>query len=299
MSNSQSKFVKQVLVEEGEYDRLRQRQFRDYSPEIRTMVKLQENIFQTMMRDDLDPQQKLELTSGPRQRFNQLREESNTLNGENLSKGSDAPSTVHVKKTEPVVNPQPIDAAAKDEPVVMKNEPVKVAQPKQADKLMDLIGNNPTVIRRNDANEMEVNGHAVPGTNFDELYAALFSPQGSNNMTGMPELIGALRQLNVDSKDIVSRHIQAAYETATPRSGPLRHNDKALPTAPKPAPKTKPPNKNKRQSTAPLETEDPAPSKYGTRSTTKYNMPRKGLSNKAKNEQSGTGLNYPAILYVY
>ena len=69
MSNAQSKFVKQVLVEEGEYDRLRQRQYRDYSPEIRTMIKLQEQIVQTLMRNDLDPQQKLDLISGPQQRL--------------------------------------------------------------------------------------------------------------------------------------------------------------------------------------------------------------------------------------
>jgi len=78
MSNSQSKFIKQVLVEEAEYDRLRQNHYRNYSPQIRTMDKLQEFIYSTMMRTDLDPQQKIDLCSGPRQRFNQLREETAT-----------------------------------------------------------------------------------------------------------------------------------------------------------------------------------------------------------------------------
>ena len=44
MSNSQSKLVKQVLLEEGEYERLFQQQFRQYSPELRVMVKLQDQI---------------------------------------------------------------------------------------------------------------------------------------------------------------------------------------------------------------------------------------------------------------
>ena len=44
MSNLQSKLVKQILVEECEYDRLRQRQFTDYSPEIRTIAKLEQQI---------------------------------------------------------------------------------------------------------------------------------------------------------------------------------------------------------------------------------------------------------------
>ena len=49
MSNTQSKFSEQVLIEEGEYDRLRQQQFRQYSPELRTTVKLQEQIVSTLM----------------------------------------------------------------------------------------------------------------------------------------------------------------------------------------------------------------------------------------------------------
>ena len=108
----------------------------------------------------------------------------------------------------------------------------------------------------------------------------------------MRELIGALRQLNVESEDIVSHPIKAAYESAVPRTGPLHHNEKAIPKAPKPKPKTK------RRSTSPSEIEEMGPSKHATRSTTKYNMPWKGLSNK--NDQSGKGIKFPPrILYVY
>ena len=152
MSNAQSKFVKQVLVKEGEYDRIRQLQYRDYSPEIRTMVKLQEKIVQTLMQTDLDPQQKLDLISGQQQRFNQLREKTNTLTGATAAKGVAGPDAPKV---------EPIKAEAKQEPV--KNEavpikaeaePVKTSVPHKADKLMDLISNSPNIIRRNDQNEL-------------------------------------------------------------------------------------------------------------------------------------------------
>ena len=72
MSNAQSKFVKQILVEESEYERLRQRQFKEYSLEIRTIVKLEQQIVEIIAQNDLDPQQKLDLISGLQQRFNQL-----------------------------------------------------------------------------------------------------------------------------------------------------------------------------------------------------------------------------------
>ena len=293
MSNSQSKFIKQVLVEEAEYERLRQNHYRNYSPQLRTMDKLEEFIFATMMRKDLDNQQKLDLVSGPRQRFNQLREETNTLNGESITGLAAAPAAPKAEPkqepTETKVKPEAIDA----KPIEIPNEPVKVTQ--QHNKLMDLIGNNPNIIRRNDANEMEVNGRAVPGTDFDELYANLFSPHGTQHLPGMVELIGALRQLNVDGKDIVSHPIQAAFESATPRSGPLHHNEKAIiaPKQPKPKPTSK------RRSTSPFEIEETGPPKPATRSTTKYNMPRKGLSHSSNRQQVGTGLKIPRILYVY
>ena len=49
MSNLQSRFVKQVLLEEGEYGRLRQQQFRQYSPKLQVIVKLLDQIVSALM----------------------------------------------------------------------------------------------------------------------------------------------------------------------------------------------------------------------------------------------------------
>ena len=137
---------------------------------------------------------------------------------------------------------------------------------------MDFIGNNPQIIRRNDLNELEVNGHAVPVSNFYQLYAAVLSPKGLQHMAGMTEQLCALRQLNVESNDIVSNSIKAAYESRAARSGTHRHNDKALSSQPPKAAKKKakaPPNK--RGSASPSEIEGPYVTTPATGSTTKYN----------------------------
>ena len=128
-------------------------------------------------------------------------------------------------------------ATPKQQPVtygVVNNavQPVPIAQTHKLDKLMDIIGNIPEIIRCNDSNELEVNGHAVPGSNFDHLYATVLSPKGLQHMAGMTELLCALRQFNVESKNIVSNPIKAAYESGVARSGPLSHNDNALPSQP-------------------------------------------------------------------
>ena len=61
MSNLQSKFVKQILMDESEYDRLRQRQFKNYILQIQTMLKLEQQIVEILERNDLDHQHELNL----------------------------------------------------------------------------------------------------------------------------------------------------------------------------------------------------------------------------------------------
>ena len=154
-------------------------------------------------------------------------------------------------------------------------QPVPIAQPQNVDKIMDIIGNNPQIIRRNDSNKLEVNGHAVPGSNFDQLYAAVLSPRKSQHIVGMTELLGALRQLNVESKDFGSDPIKATYESGAACSGKLRHNDNSLPSQlPKAARKKARSPPNRRGSTSPFEIERPFEAKPATRSITKYNTQR-------------------------
>ena len=100
-------------------------------------------------------------------------------------------------------------------------------------------------------------------------------------MVGMTELLGALRQLNVDSKDIVSAQFMSAYESGASRSGPLRHNEKALSPEPQTARKRKQnaAPKEWKSSTAPIESEGPFEANPATRSTIKFNTPRQGHSN--------------------
>ena len=195
--------------------------------------------------------------------------------------------------TEPVTN--------KFEVVKDEEQPVKIAQPQKVDKLIHIIIGNPQIIRRNNANVLEVNCHAVPGSNFDELYVAILLSKGSEHMVGMTELLGALRQLNMESKDIVSNRIKAAYESSPSRLSVLSYNEQVLPSmaVKESKHKTRAPPKHKRRSTSPFKNEEPLEAKPVTRSTTKYNTPSQGLSNKSKNQETGKGLKFPRILYVY
>ena len=203
------------------------------------------------------------------QRFNQLKKETDTLTWLTSAAGAaspevDAGNAVSNKAT---TKQQPVTYGAVTNPV----QPVPITQTHKVDKLMDIIANNPQIIRRTDSNELEVTGHAVPCSDFDQLYAVVLWPKGSQHMAGMTELLGELRQLNVESKDIVTNLIKAAYESGAARSGPLRHNDNALPSQPPKATRKKArAQPNKRGSTSPFEIKGPYEAKPATRSTTKY-----------------------------
>ena len=127
----------------------------------------------------------MDLLSGLQQRFNQLKEETNTLTGLTAAKDVAAPDVDAGKAG-------PNKATSIQHPVTdgfVKNAmlPVPIAQTQIVDKLMDIFGNNPQVIRRNNSNELEVNGLYVPGSNFDQLYAAVLSQKGSQHIAGMTE----------------------------------------------------------------------------------------------------------------
>ena len=165
---------------------------------------------------------------------------------------------------------------------------------------MNIINNDLKIIRRNDLNELNMNGHVVPSSNFDQLYPAVLSLRGSQHITGMTKLLRPWRQLNVQSKDIVSNLFKAAYDSGAARSGLLRNNNNALPSQPPKATKknTKAPP-IKRKSPAPFEIERPNETKAATRSKTKYNTQRPGRSYVTNKNQSGNGIKFSHILYVY
>ena len=58
----------------------------------------------------------------------------------------DEPKVEAVKENKENIKQEPV----KDAAVSVKNESLKIAQQQQVDKLMDIIINNPNIIRRND-----------------------------------------------------------------------------------------------------------------------------------------------------
>ena len=74
-----SRFIKRVLIDQAELDRLRARQLRKYSPEIQTMARLQDQIINILGQVDLTADEKLSMISSSDSRFSKLRGQTQIL----------------------------------------------------------------------------------------------------------------------------------------------------------------------------------------------------------------------------
>ena len=211
-------FLKKVLIDEGELDRLQQRQLRDYSPELQSMARLQTQMAEVLGRKDLSPQEKLSMLSGQQSRFDKIKKDVGVLSG--------GPAPMSVPKP-----PAPKEKAeeekeegeeAKEDEEEVEEEDVEAqeditftpttklvrkmgVQPQyeiKARNLMAKIRDNPEIIRASGTGEIEVNGEPIPGSNFNSLFKSMVGRKQNLNLPGIAQFLGALRQMGVRSSEL-------------------------------------------------------------------------------------------------
>ena len=78
MANSKS-YVKKVLVDEAEINRLQQRQLQEYSPELASLYRLKSNMDSILRRSNLSFQEKLTSLAALQGRFDKIRKGARAL----------------------------------------------------------------------------------------------------------------------------------------------------------------------------------------------------------------------------
>ena len=76
-----SSLSKKVLIEQGELDRLQQRQLREYSPELQAVVRLLNNMIDITANKKLNAEERLNSISGLQIQFDKLKKETGLLCG--------------------------------------------------------------------------------------------------------------------------------------------------------------------------------------------------------------------------
>ena len=210
-SSNQQSYVKKVLVDEAELDRLQQRQLREYSPELASLSRLKADMDSILRRSGLSPQEKLTRLAALQGRFEKIRKDAGVLSS---SSASTLPqlAVTHDAQRRPTVDynstgdEEDEDAGEKHEagdseeeipdplsPISKKvrNLGVKGQYERKARNVMLKINNAPEIITANRAVELVVNGIAVPDSNFASLFRSVFSRTHDLEQPGIHQFLGA------------------------------------------------------------------------------------------------------------
>ena len=222
-----SSFIKKVLVEQGELDRMHQRQIKEYSPELHALARLHTQIAETLDRKDLGHEQKLQIIGSFQSRFDKLQRDTGVLSSAPRSSSSSEPALAQPEKKDggtQVVNAlSDQDTDDEDEAKDSKGKTLTPALKKiremhvepqyehKARNLMLKILDNPDVLKRNDQGELVVNGVVEPNTNFNSLFSSMVGHEHDLEQPGIDKFLGALRQIGIKSRELSGKSLQRMY----------------------------------------------------------------------------------------
>ena len=83
-----SNFIKKILVDKGEYDRLQQQQLREFQPQLQNMAELRNKIVEIHRKKGMSDDAKVSLLSVFQTRFDKLQKETGLPSTGTLSASS-------------------------------------------------------------------------------------------------------------------------------------------------------------------------------------------------------------------
>ncbi len=206
-------FKKMRLIQEEEYERLRQKQVSSYNPELRAVAHLEDEMKDIMDSKNITPEDKLKLFDQLRIRSNELRNQAKPL----VALGGVSSSI-----------PTQADDAQQPPPGVLIKQEVKkedvfeeiigrvsAKRKENAIKLMEIINSNPDILSINDNQEIVIKGHSIPNTKFSDLFTSLFTERQAKSLSkleGIPSFLKALNSLHVPTNLITNSSLSKELE---------------------------------------------------------------------------------------
>ena len=233
MATSSKSYVKKVLVDEAELDRLQQRQIREYSPEIASLSRLKSDMDIILRHSGLTPQEKLNKLATVQGRFEKIRKDAGVLSSsvaaiappqvptapppEGAKGDEEEEEEENAPKPEsgPEDIPDPLSPTSKK----VRHLGVKGQYERKARNVMLKINQHPEIIKANRDGELVVNDQPVPGSNFASLFRSVFSRTHDLQQPGINQFLGALRQIGVHSKELSGRAVQDVFGSPLPPRG--------------------------------------------------------------------------------
>ena len=240
------KYKGMALVEEGELERLRQRQIKEYNPSLRTLGQIQEQIEKLFEDPDLSDEGKCKILSHLQERFGLLLTQFKN-SGSGLSPATDTKQLqVEIKRDheEPVADEEPAEnkmvLAPQDASLYsiipsLVDSKIPVQYARKFELFQEFLKEHKNEISTNDKKEVVLDGEAIAYSSFPDLLRSLYVRNQDMNLIGSQQFHTKLHELNVQpdmfsNKDTLStlgrldkksqKHSQTGYGAHPPGKRP-------------------------------------------------------------------------------
>ena len=260
------KYKTMTLIEEGELERLRQRQIKDYNPSLKSLVFVQEQIERLFNDSELDDENKHKILCYLQNKFGNLYK--------NFKNGPGAPTNVPPVVVPPVIAAEDGDPIPPADPHVPPGDEPNIDQQEQSDdegqedpereekdeKFADALNSgefalqvnlpaqyqkkfelfqtflnlHKNEIHANAGGEIVIDGIVIPNTSFTDLLRSFYIRSNSMNFIGLPNLLAKLKALKVDPEYFSNKDAKNALKILQKSSQSGRGNSFLPPPGKKP-----------------------------------------------------------------
>lgn len=194
-------YRKMVLLEAAELDRIRQRQIREYDPNLSAMAKAQSQIDDILLNDKLSDSEKLALMNHAQHRYDAIKAKIGPLHETKLALNPVQPivnADQQFQDTMSSSGTQTHDEISKDlDPSLIPDYQI----------LKRVIAENPKLVKSNRAGELVIKNKAVKGTNFNDIIKSLLTGEKVDSTPGVSDFVRGIQSLNLSDKNFTSTHL--------------------------------------------------------------------------------------------
>ena len=219
-----------TLVDEGELDRLKQNQIKDYNPTVKSMVDIQNQINQIFEQPQLTDEDKFKLLSHLQNKFSYLysKFKSSTI--------TPAPAGYAAEPSEQrSISSAQTDLLSEEEyedpaNLTLMFQEIPTAQDlnlphyyhKKYNMFRSFLEAHKHEITANDDNVISINGRVIAHSNFSDCLRSFYFRDPELNLIGLPELVKKLSKLNVNPDMFTDKQSINAIVTLEKMNSPQR-----------------------------------------------------------------------------
>ena len=199
------KYKTMTLIEEGELDRLRQRQLKDYNPGLKSLVNIQDQIESIINDPSHDDESKHKILCHLQEKFGYLYKKFQNSSANIVAPIAPIIPVAPIEEinegfendNEEEGNPEGIDQGADFDDDLFPLLKLPNTYRKKFQLFKDFLAQHREQISSNQQNELILEGRPIPNSSMSDLLRSFYLRNQNMNLIGLENLLAKLRALKV------------------------------------------------------------------------------------------------------